>query len=70
MTSPSSLDAGRAAAADRRWADAVEYLGRADAAGGFGASDLELLSTAALLRGEPPLAVDVASRACRCAHGP
>jgi len=63
MTSPSTLDAGRAAAVDRRWADAVEYLGRADADGGLEASDLELLSTAALLRGEAPLAVDAAARA-------
>ncbi len=57
------LDAGRKAAADRRWADALELLARVDARGGLGASDLEVLATAALLRGEPRAAVDALSRA-------
>lgn len=63
MTAPSTLDAGRAAAADRRWADAVEFLSRVDADGGLAASDLELLSTAALLRGEAAIAKDAGERA-------
>lgn len=63
MTSSSALDAGRAAAADRRWADAYELLAGVDAADGLGASDLDLLGTVALLRGEPPAAVDALTRA-------
>jgi DNA-binding CsgD family transcriptional regulator len=63
MISSSALDAGREAAAERRWAAAYELLGRADAAEGLAASDLELLSTAALLRGDPPVAIDALSRA-------
>lgn len=63
MTSSSALDAGRAAAADRRWADAYERLAHVDATDGLAASDLELLSTVALLRGEPPASVDALSRA-------
>ncbi|MGW9586317.1 LuxR C-terminal-related transcriptional regulator [Microbacterium sp. NPDC055455] len=57
------LDAGRTAVAERRWADAVELLARVDARGGLAASDLDLLGTAALLRGEPRAAVDALSRA-------
>ena len=63
MTSSSALDAGRAAAAERHWADAYELLARVDATDGLAASDLDLLSTVALLRGEPPVAVDALSRA-------
>ncbi|WP_342000354.1 LuxR C-terminal-related transcriptional regulator [Microbacterium sp. LWH7-1.2] len=63
MISSSDLDAGRAAVADRRWADASELLARVEAREGLGASDLELLSTAALLRGEPQACIDALSRA-------
>jgi len=63
MISSSDLDAGRAAVADRRWADALEMLARVDAREGLGAPDLELLATAALLRGEPRACVDALSRA-------
>lgn len=63
MNSSSDLDAGRAAVADRRWADAWELLARVDARDGLGASDLELLSTAALLRGEARACIDALSRA-------
>lgn len=63
MTSSSALDAGRAAAAERRWADAYERLARVDATEGLAASDLELLATVAILRGEPPAAIDAWSRA-------
>ena len=63
MTSSSSLDAGRAAAADQRWADAYELLAGADASGGLGASDLDLLGTVALLRGESAASVDARTRA-------
>ena len=63
MTSSSALDAGRAAAAERRWADAYELLARVDATDGLGASDLDLLGTVALLRGEPPASVDALTRA-------
>ena len=63
MTSPSALELGRAAAVERRWADAYERLAGVDATEGLAASDLELLSTAALLRGEPQAAVDALSRA-------
>ena len=62
MTS-SALEAGRAAAAERRWAEAYERLSAADAVDGLGASDLELLAEVTLLRGEPQEAVDVLSRA-------
>ncbi|GAA4065799.1 LuxR C-terminal-related transcriptional regulator [Agromyces indicus] len=62
--SPSvTLEAGRVAVAERRWSDAVEYLGRVDAADGLAARDLELLSTAALLRGLADLAEDAGARA-------
>ncbi|MRX43179.1 response regulator transcription factor [Agromyces kandeliae] len=63
MTSPSALEAGRTAAGELRWADAVEYLARADADGGLGAADLELLSTAAILRGDRDSAFDAGARA-------
>ncbi|BDZ54260.1 helix-turn-helix transcriptional regulator [Agromyces marinus] len=63
MTAPSALEAGRIAARERRWADAVEQLARADAAGGLAASDLELLATAAILRGDRASAVDAGERA-------
>ena len=63
MTSSSALDAGRAAAAEHRWADAYELLARVDATDGLAASDLDLLGTVALLRGEPPASVDALTRA-------
>ena len=63
MTSSSALDAGRAAAAEHRWADAYELLARVDATDGLGASDLDLLGTVALLRGEPQASVDALTRA-------
>ncbi|GAA2037957.1 LuxR C-terminal-related transcriptional regulator [Agromyces tropicus] len=63
MTSTSALEAGRTAAAELRWADAVEYLARADAGGKLAASDLELLSTAAILRGDLGSAFDAGARA-------
>jgi DNA-binding NarL/FixJ family response regulator len=63
MIISSDLDAGRTAAADRRWADALELLARVDARAGLGASDLEVLATAALLRGEPRACLDALSRA-------
>ncbi|RZS68535.1 regulatory LuxR family protein [Agromyces ramosus] len=63
MTSSSALDAGRAAAAERRWSDAHELLARVDATDGLAASDLEVLATVALLRGEPAASVDALSRA-------
>ncbi|MFC9918477.1 helix-turn-helix transcriptional regulator [Agromyces binzhouensis] len=63
MTSPSALEAGRIAARESRWADAVEYLARADASGELAASDLELLSTAAILRGDRSSAFDAGGRA-------
>jgi DNA-binding NarL/FixJ family response regulator len=63
MIISSDLDAGRTAAADRRWADALELLARVDARVGLAASDLEVLATAALLRGEPRACLDALSRA-------
>lgn len=63
MTSSSALVAGRAAAEERRWADAYELLARVDATDGLAASDLDLLGTIALIRGEPPASVDALSRA-------
>jgi DNA-binding CsgD family transcriptional regulator len=63
MTSSDALDAGRAAFADRRWAEAYERLGLADAAGALGPEDLELLATAALLRGEGRAALALLMRA-------
>ena len=63
MISSSALDAGRTAAAERRWGDAYELLARIDATDGLAASDLELLANVALLRGEPPASIDAWSRA-------
>ena len=63
MTSSGDLDAGRSAAAERRWADAFELLARIEATDGLEASDLDLLATVALLRGEPRASVDALSRA-------
>lgn len=63
MTSPSALESGRTAASDRRWADAYEQLSRADAAEGLAQADLELLATAAFLRGEAEAAVAALTRA-------
>ena len=63
MTSSSTLDAGRAAAADRRWAEAYERLASVDATDDLVASDLDLLATVALLRGEPEASVEIRSRA-------
>ncbi|KGN32650.1 LuxR family transcriptional regulator [Knoellia sinensis KCTC 19936] len=63
MAEYSSVDVGRASAADRRWADAYEHLAGVDAAHGLEASDLELLGTVALLRGKSPESVDALSRA-------
>jgi DNA-binding CsgD family transcriptional regulator len=63
MTASSALEAGRAAAAERRWAEAYERLSVADAVGGLEATDLELLANVTLLRGEPQDAVDVLARA-------
>ena len=63
MISSTELDAGRTAAADRRWADALEMLARVDAREGLEASDLELLAVAALLRGEPRASVEALTRA-------
>ena len=63
MTASSALDTARAAAADRRWADAYERLAGVDATDGLEASDLDLLATVALLRGEPKASVDVLTRA-------
>ncbi|WP_353815900.1 LuxR C-terminal-related transcriptional regulator [Agromyces sp. SYSU T00266] len=63
MTSASALEAGRTAARELRWSDAVEYLARADAARGLAAPDLELLSTAAILRGDRAAAFDAGARA-------
>jgi len=63
MTSSSALEAGRAAAAERRWAEAYERLSVADAVDGLAATDLELLANVALLRGEPQGSVDLLSRA-------
>ena len=63
MISSSDLDAGRAAVADRRWADALESLARVDARDGLAGSDLQLLAIAALLRGEPRASDDALARA-------
>ena len=63
MTTSGALDGGRAAAAERRWADAFERLAGVDATEGLAASDLDLLGTVALLRGEPPASVDALTRA-------
>ena len=63
MTSSSALEAGRAAAAEHRWGDAYELLAGVDATDGLAASDLDLLGTVALLRGEPPASVDALTRA-------
>ncbi|MEV4687976.1 LuxR C-terminal-related transcriptional regulator [Microbacterium sp. LWH3-1.2] len=63
MNSSSDLDAGRAAMTDWRWADAWERLARVDGQDGLGASDLALLATAALFRGDPRACIDALSRA-------
>jgi DNA-binding CsgD family transcriptional regulator len=63
MISSSDLEAGRTAVAERRWADACELLARVEARDGLRASDLELLATAALLRGEARACIEALSRA-------
>jgi DNA-binding NarL/FixJ family response regulator len=63
VTSSGALEAGRAAASERRWSDAHELLARVDATDGLAASDLELLATVALLRGQPAASVDAGTRA-------
>ncbi|WP_173922950.1 LuxR family transcriptional regulator [Agromyces sp. Marseille-P2726] len=63
MMSSSAIEAGRTAAAERRWGDAHEVLARIDENDGLAASDLELLANVALLRGEPPASIDAWSRA-------
>ncbi|WP_426322722.1 LuxR C-terminal-related transcriptional regulator [Microbacterium sp. E-13] len=63
MGSSSDRDAGRSAAADLRWAAALELLSRADARGELAASDLDLLGKVTLLRGEPRASVDALTRA-------
>ncbi|MFE5672878.1 LuxR C-terminal-related transcriptional regulator [Agromyces sp. NPDC056523] len=63
MTQSSTLDSGRAAVAERHWAEAYERLAVVDADGGLAPPDLELLATAALLRGEGRAALAVMMRA-------
>ncbi|WP_448002880.1 LuxR C-terminal-related transcriptional regulator [Agromyces bauzanensis] len=63
MTSFGALDLGRAAAAERRWAEAYEHLARADSTDGLAVSDLELLAMVAFLRGEGNAAVTALTRA-------
>ncbi|MFD4959869.1 LuxR C-terminal-related transcriptional regulator [Microbacterium sp. NPDC058389] len=63
MSSSSDIDAGRAAVADRRWADALELLARVDARDGLEAGDLDLLAVAAMLRGDSAASVAARSRA-------
>jgi DNA-binding CsgD family transcriptional regulator len=63
MTSSSALDLGRSAVAAQRWADAYEHLARADSVDGLAAPDLELIATAAFLRGEAGAAVAALTRA-------
>ncbi|MHC2998219.1 LuxR C-terminal-related transcriptional regulator [Microbacterium sp. HJ5] len=60
-----ALEAGRAAAAQRRWREARDRLeeARATSPGGLEPHDLELLATAALLRGRTAEAVDVMTSA-------
>lgn len=63
MTASTALDAGRTAFAERRWAEAHERLAAADAAGGIEPSDLELLATAAFLRGKGEACLSALTRA-------
>jgi DNA-binding CsgD family transcriptional regulator len=63
MTPSTALELGRTAVAERRWADAYERLAGVDAADGLTAPDLELLATAAFLRGEAEAAVAALTRA-------
>ncbi|GGI44562.1 DNA-binding NarL/FixJ family response regulator [Agromyces flavus] len=63
MTASDALDTGRAAFAERRWAEAHERLAEADSAGGISPADLELLATAAFLRGRGEECVSVLTRA-------
>lgn len=63
MISSTDLDAGRTAVRDRRWSDAWELLSRVDGRDGLGAADLDLLGTAALLRGEPRACSEALTRA-------
>ncbi|GGI44564.1 DNA-binding CsgD family transcriptional regulator [Agromyces flavus] len=63
MIQSSTIESGRAAATELRWAEAYERLSIADADGGLAPPDLEVLATAALLRGEGHAALDVMTRA-------
>src|SRR5262249_44420585 len=54
---------GRAAAADRRWQDAVDLLGAADRQRRLGGADLDALADALLWTGQPLEALEVRQRA-------
>lgn len=58
-----ALEAGRAAIAECRWAEAYERLAVADSSQRLGPADLESLATAAFLRGESTTAVGALTRA-------
>lgn len=65
MAAEGALELGRAAVADRRWREALELLveARETHADGLDGPDLELLATAAFLRGRAPLAIEVMTSA-------
>jgi DNA-binding CsgD family transcriptional regulator len=63
MTPPTAVELGRTAVAERRWAEAYERLSEAEADGGLSPPDLELLATAASLRGDAAAAVDILTQA-------
>ena len=65
MAAAGALELGRAAVADRRWREAFERLAeaRASRADGLAGTDLELLATAAFLRGRTETAIEAMTSA-------
>lgn len=65
MSGSTALEAGRAAFSHHRWREAYERLTEAQSlsADGLDTEDLELLATAALLRGQTTVAVETMTRA-------
>lgn len=63
MPTAVALDRGRTAFAEHRWGDAFAALTDADSERELPAGDLERLSTAAFLVGQPSVGIDAATRA-------
>lgn len=64
MTLPATaLDQGRSAFTERRWTEALQCLGRADAEGGLPPQDMELFASVAMLLGKDAKGIAYLTRA-------